>query len=839
MSQQAESLHRGRRLIPLAVLVLYAVATVAMTWPLAAQLSTHAAGSGNDMWIYHWGNWWTRKVLTEGGRLYWTSYMFYPQGISLTWYAFSWLNTAIWLPLQALIGALAAYNVVVLLSYLISAFTAYLLARELTGAYLAAFIGGLVFAFYPARNSYHSHLSFLSVQWIPLCALFLVRITRQGRLRDGLGAGVSFALCGLSGERLLLLTLFWAALWLGYSLLFERRHWGHKTIRTLLLAVVTCALIAGPLLAPLAVGFFDPDTSQDLTASTPAEKRTDLLAYFIPSRYHPLLSQKTAFKKLYKSVVNFWERSAAVGYGALALVGWAVWKRWREARPWVFAALISALLALGSTLEFNGHELIPLPYRLLAFTPLSTAVRNPERFNIILALPIAVLVAIGVSDLLGRLRAGIVPRGLLIVGITCLVLFEYLVVPFPTTRPVQSAFYEQLREEPGEFAVVDFPIGFHSHNKWYVYAQTLHGRPTVEGNLARVPAGAHSFIESVPVLSAARVSPPQEGALDDVTRQLSPLAQVGVRYVLIHKYRASKDEVSRWRRWFAFAPCYEDEYLLVFRTTPRYGEGFEFTTELGDGIGVIDTSVSPREVGQGGSVGVKAVWVSRDAPRQDWMVRLALVDPTGQEAQGEDFELFPDWPTSQWGPSAVVRGQWTLQVDPYIPGGTYSMTLGLVDSVTGERSDESIALGRLNVQAIERVFEAPEVETESEAVFGQLRLLGYDLHQGNDQVRITLHWQALQRMDEAYKFFVHLVDPVSGRLVAQADVMPYDWTYPTFWWEAGEFVSDEITLSLEGVPPGVYNLYVGVYRADGERLPVSLGGDRYELEDEITVPKGL
>lgn len=835
----SQSEMRENRFVPLAVLLLYTIVTVAMTWPVAAQLSTHAAGSGNDMWIYHWGNWWTRKVLTEGGRLYWTSYMFYPHGVSLTWYAFSWLNTAIWLPLQALIGDLAAHNVTILLSYLISAFTAYLLARELTGSCWAAFVAGLVFAFYPARNSYHSHLSFLSVQWIPLCALFLVRISRQGRLRDGLGAGVSLALCGLSGERLLLLTLFWAALWLGYSLVFERHHWSRKTAKALLLAVVVCVLIAGPLLAPLVTGFFDPEISQNLTASTPAEKRTDLLAYFIPSRYHPLLSQKTVFKRLYKSVVNFWERAAAVGYGTLALVGWAVWRRWREARPWAFAALISALLALGSTLEFNGHELIPLPYRLLTSTPLSAAVRNPERFNIILALPIAVLAAIGVSDLLGRLRAGAIPQSLLVVGITCLVLFEYVVVPFPTTRPVRSAFYEQLRQEPGEFAVVDFPIGFHSHNKWYVYAQTLHGRPTVEGNLARVPADAHSFIESVPVLSVARRSTPEAGELGDVTRQLEPLAEVGVRYVLIHKYRAGEDEVSRWREWFAFQPYYEDEYLLVFRTSPHYGEDFQLTTELGDGIGVMDTSVSTHKVGQSGSLDFQVLWGTRDAPRRDWTARLALTDPMGQVVQYEDLEPFPDWPTSEWGQSAVVRRHLALLVDPYIPGDTYSMTLGLVDSATGKQLGESIDLGQLDVQAMKRVFEAPEVETKSNATFGDdLRLLGYDLHQENDQVRITLHWQALQRMDEAYKFFVHLVDPATERLAAQADVMPYGWTYPTSWWEAGEVVSDEISLPLTDVPSGIYRLYIGVYSDDGGRLPVSLGGDRYELDGEVTIPKG-
>jgi len=253
---------------------------------------------------------------------------------------------------------------------------------------------------------------------------------------------------------------------------------------------------------------------------------------------------------------------------------------------------------------------------------------------------------------------------------------------------------------------------------------------------------------------------------------------------------------------------------------------------------VMDADISTHAVGQGGSLDLKVLLGTREAPRQDWVARVALVDSAGHEAQREDFVPFEDWPTSGWGDSTVVRGRWTLQVDPYISGGTYTVTLSLANPATGEPMGEPAELGRLDVQAMERVFKVPIVEMESEAVFGkELRLLGYNLHQKDAQMTITLHWKALKRMDVAYKFFVHLVDPESGQLAAQADAMPYGWTYPTFWWETDEVISDEIVLPLTDVPAGVYRLYIGVYSADGGRLPVSLGGDRYELDDEITIPK--
>jgi hypothetical protein len=178
-----------------------------------------------------------------------------------------------------------------------------------------------------------------------------------------------------------------------------------------------------------------------------------------------------------------------------------------------------------------------------------------------------------------------------------------------------------------------------------------------------------------------------------------------------------------------------------------------------------------------------------------------------------------------------------LQVDPAIEGGTYQITLEFPDTEIGQ-SAHSVVLGEVKVQAVERSFTAPDVDVETNVSFGDsLRLVGYDLDSEYDAVHLVLHWQALCQVQEYLKFFVHLYDVESGELVAQVDVVPRNWTYPTNWWEEGEFVSDKITLPLEGVPPGTYSLFVGVYKVEGDRLPVSLGGDRYNLLDKLVIPE--
>ena len=183
-----------------------------------------------------------------------------------------------------------------------------------------------------------------------------------------------------------------------------------------------------------------------------------------------------------------------------------------------------------------------------------------------------------------------------------------------------------------------------------------------------------------------------------------------------------------------------------------------------------------------------------------------------------------------------------IQVDQHLPPATYQVVLSVADRETGAVLPPTQAIATLEVSALERQFTAPPIQHTTAVTFGQaISLLGYDLHQEASTLHLILHWQALRRLDY-YKVFVHLYNTQSGDLVAQNDTVPRQWTYPTNWWEAGEVVSDEIALSLEGIPTGVYRIGVGIYDPDTmERLPVQtqddvLLGDHLELEKEIRMP---
>ena len=439
--------------------------------------------------------------------------------------------------------------------------------------------------------------------------------------------------------------------------------------------------------------------------------------------------------------------------------------------------------------------------------------------DLLLALPMAMLAGYGLAAVTTRLprwRSGAT------IAVAALVLFEYLNLPAATVPAQAPQFYERLpQEEPGEYAVLDLPLG-RDKGDYYMFYQTVHGHPIVEGNTARPQPYMFAFIQSSPLLHALRQQEPLAAYPDDISRQLQGLADSGIRYIVLHKPFLPPEQVTAWRSFFALAPTYEDEQVLVYRTAPRHIPAP--AARLGDNIALLSSTLSAAALPQAGVLQAEFVLATTAPPTRDWVARLALVSSAG-EAQAVDVPPCAGWPTSAWDGEAVARSRAELGGDPFIAGGEYTVTLALVNPGDGTTAGPIVPLGRVTIQAVERVFAAPPPETALRTDFGDdLRLLGYDLACSGDSLTVTLHWQARQRMETAYKMFVHLLAP-DGSLVAQADVIPHNWSYPTNWWEAGEVVSDEITLPLEGVPPGRYRFAVGVYDpATGERLPAYADG---------------
>jgi hypothetical protein len=807
---------------------VYIILTLVMTWPLVGQLNTHLPGPGDDLLVHYWNGWWVKRVLTQGGDLFRTDLLFYPTGVSLLYHNISWYNIALWLPLEPLVGGIAAFNLVYLLNLFLCAVGMYILARYLTRSTGGAFIAGLVYAFWPYRLFEIDHPNLIATQWLPLFLFYMMRVVREERkFRHAVIAAVFLVLTGYTRWQLLVFAAFVACGYVLYSLCFERRCWGICVVVALgMVAVIAVALMA-PSLYPLLRAQLTRTYPEDLFVESLVAKQTDVLAYVVPPHNH-LLEGLFGELEYADGYTRAWYSNAYLGYFVILLIILGVPKAHRMTWLWMGMALVIWLLALGPALRINKHIYtnIPLPYVLVRdFLPIKV-MREERRFNILLALPVAAMTAYGVTFLrdwvrrLNKVSTRYMP--ILFAGLTLLVCVDYLQIPVRTFDTEISPFYQSLAEEPERFALLNLPTG-RDRSPYYMLCQTTHGKPIVEGSVARPPREAREFVESNPFLLYLRDNRMMNPKLPDVSRQLALLAKADVRYIILNELYAFPWEKDNWRTYLAYRPFYKDSFITVYRTDLQEGRDFNLSSELYDGLGVVKVISATAFIRPASLMEVAMVWGTVEPQHEDFEVELALVDESARPQQTVTFPLVPGWPTSEWPANALAHGRYAFRVDPRLPGGRYALTLTLVRPDTGERLGESVVIAdSLDMPLQPRVFTRPSLQVEVDARFGDaLQLLGYDLRQGDDELAVTLHWQALRRMDESYKFFVHLYEIESGELVTQADVVPRGWTYPTTWWEASEVVSDEVHLALSEVPSGRYQLAVGVYNPDtGERLAI-------------------
>ena len=171
-------------------------------------------------------------------------------------------------------NAILAHNVVLLLAFPLNGLAAYLLAREVTGSSLAAFIGGLAFAFAPYHSTHLSHVQTLIAFGMPLALLGLHRYlgpatagpyddpaVGAGCSRPGALAlfGVGWLITALSNAYMLVFFPLLVACW--WAWFVRPREW-----RRLLPPVVTAAIFTLPVI-PLLWGYHVRQAAYGFTRS--------------------------------------------------------------------------------------------------------------------------------------------------------------------------------------------------------------------------------------------------------------------------------------------------------------------------------------------------------------------------------------------------------------------------------------------------------------------------------------------------------------------------------------------------------------------------------------------
>jgi hypothetical protein len=530
----------------LRALGLYALLTVALTWPLAANLTIMDAG---DSAFFAWETAWELHALTTDPASLPHANIFHPLRFTLGMDEPVLGTTLLALPLWPFTqDAVWLYNVLRLLTFALSGLTTYWLARELGCGEGAALFAGAAFAFSPIRTDQIAHLSTLGTQWLPALVLFMHRFARTGRARDALLAALFFVLeflaCGYHG------VIGLAILPVGALVLF----WGRLKGR--LPAAVLATGLAGLALLPLYIMHHEalaPERYSRGSAETVFYSAT-LESFLATSSWNRVWGEATApFRTIGPN--NLFP---GLVLPLLAIAGTVVlWKRRqrpsRDALALLAIALAAVVVAFGPEVRAFGRVLFPSPFGLLRdLLPVFQMIRVTSRAGVYLALPLAVLAAKG----LGALRLRALPTAVL----TCAALAETLIAPIPMpewtkiidTRREPPPVYRWLAGQPGRPPVVQLPMldvyGLERrpryHESVYMVYSTLHWKPLVNGYAGIEPA------RYVRLRELARGFPSRE--------LLDALREIGVRYVVLHRGGYGP---LQWPRVESALPAFREELV--------------------------------------------------------------------------------------------------------------------------------------------------------------------------------------------------------------------------------------------------------------------------------------
>ena len=160
---------------------LYSILAVILTYPLITKLASHLSGAGQDAYISFYNYWWFKFSLTNGLNIFSSPLLLYPGGANLALATSTFSSSLIISVFDLFFPPLIAFNLFILFSFVLSAWGTYQLLKYLFKNKLAAFLGGLFFAFHPYifYELGVGHFNYTITWFIPFFILFLLKATRE------------------------------------------------------------------------------------------------------------------------------------------------------------------------------------------------------------------------------------------------------------------------------------------------------------------------------------------------------------------------------------------------------------------------------------------------------------------------------------------------------------------------------------------------------------------------------------------------------------------------------------------------------------------------------------
>jgi hypothetical protein len=510
-----------------------------------------------------WQLWWGKYSYQNGLNYSFHSTIAAPFGNDVSSYpnGFLWLIIVKWLPI--LTNEILAYNLVLILSFILSYLFVYLATFTITRNCLAAFVSGLIFSLSP----YHfqrswEHFSLAQIQWVALFLFTLLQIYKKFNLK-------TLVLFILSATLILHMEFNYAYIVFVLTILFiifiisdnllrfffvkkdNRKELSLELIKNIkfigkiVFAGFAALLINLPFISVIfKAAFIVPKESSSLAEMGQRpfhylfSQSARILDYFIPSSANPILG---GLAKILEGSLFYGrgpiEQTLYLGWVAIFLSIFA----WKNRRTYLnndkrnnndnFYIKLLVFIAFGSLIfsmppYFNlGVCKIYFPsFLMYKILPMFRAY---ARFGLLSILSTSILAGIGLRYLLER-KSLLKKKNAFASLFILLILFEFNnMPPFHVTdinKPPEV--YNWLAEQKGDFIIAEYPLSEASVGETfieldYLLYQRIHKKRLLDG--AKPGTEADSIKQKLFKITDPGVSEVLKG--------------LGVKYVILHLKR--------------------------------------------------------------------------------------------------------------------------------------------------------------------------------------------------------------------------------------------------------------------------------------------------------------
>lgn len=559
------------------IFVLFGILVIIFTYPLVFNFATSTSGwqSMNDSELFLWNFWWVKYAIFDlKTNPFYTHYLYYPQEVSLT------LHTLVLFP--ALISSIfqfftkniiIVYNILFLLTFIVSGFGTYLLVNYLYKNKLVAYIAGIAFAFCPYvfAHAYSGHFNLMNTWTIPFYLYFFLRLLDRKKTIDILLASLIVTI-QIYTDFHYLLFMFIISLIILFYYIFITKKFTLLDLKNSFFMVVIIIIFSIPLFIPTYKfsKIYNQYQGERLDYK-PATEYTDLSHYFLGRNYQNKLfvsdEKRDNIERNYQGGIR--ENNIFFGYAImiLAFLGLILMT---DKRKWIFftIGLIFFILSLGFYLYWQKEQIIDI--KLPAYYISQYILKNSDlvfsRFSIITEFMLIIL-ASGFLVYLGKKNKQMLKIILPIFLI--LIVVEFINTPITITKYQSSSFLKAIANDPIDFRIITLPNN--------LYYQTIFEKPQLMGALGRrahdyyQDNGHYKDIPGIRLFYSVNNSAitPNE---DDIDEHIlaNQFATYNIKYIILEKTKTPPAEVIKYReiteKVMKLKIYFEDSDIVVYKT---------------------------------------------------------------------------------------------------------------------------------------------------------------------------------------------------------------------------------------------------------------------------------